>query len=816
MNKIIFLYFLFLTFLSQAQDVTVLDKETNSPLKNVAITNDFFNQTVYTNSQGKATTNPFKDNDILTFFLEEYIEFEVLKRDLPKHHYTIKLVKKTEKIDDVLIFSASKNAEHRKRLAEQIIVTSAKEIENAMPQTSADFLATIPSIKVQKTQFGGGSPVLRGMEANRVLLVVDGVRLNNAIYRKGHLQNAITVSPSSLEKTEVVYGPSSVLYGSDALGGVIHYYTKKPKTTLEPTLKTMLHSTFSTVNKATTSTIGVAYGTQKFATYTSFSHAKFGDLTIGKNRKNTFNNWGKVFQYSNNTNTYYNPNATINTQPNRLPNTGYSQLDFLQRVLIPLHHKADLNLNFQYSESTNINRFDKLNEKTNSNNLKFAEWYYGPQKRLLFSSQLHIKPEKKWITKGTITAAYQNVQESRIQRKFTSLDRSYRNESVDVFSLNGDFLVPLASKRILSYGFEVTHNDVQSISEGKTLDVLGNEILGFSNTFSVQSRYPDGGSTYTSASLYANYRQDIAEKQTLNTGIRFTDTYLKAKWVDNSFITLPATNISLNNSAVTATFGYIYKPTVNLQINANLASGFRSPNIDDVGKIREKNGNVTVPNIYLRPEYAYSAELGTLKYFNHKKFYIGFNMYYTLLNNYIIREAFVLNNNTTILYDGETANIVANVNKGQAYIVGSTLSFKGRFTKQWKTNGSITYTNGKTYDTKEPLSSIPPLFGNIGLTFVKKKFETSASMIFNAHKKASAYNISEGIDNLEETPLDNSNNYFGSPSWMTINYFANYKINSKIKLQFSVKNVFDIHYKEFASGISSPGRNFTFGAKIKI
>ena len=83
-------------------------------------------------------------------------------------------------------------------------------------------LSYIPGVKVQKTQFGGGSPVLRGMEANRILLVVDGVRMNNAIYRKGHLQNSITVSPSMLDKTEVLFGPSSVIYGSDALGGVIH------------------------------------------------------------------------------------------------------------------------------------------------------------------------------------------------------------------------------------------------------------------------------------------------------------------------------------------------------------------------------------------------------------------------------------------------------------------------------------------------------------------------------------------------------------------------------------------------------------------
>ena len=84
-------------------------------------------------------------------------------------------------------------------------------------------------LSIQKSQLGGGSPIIRGFEANRVLLVVDGVRMNNAIYRSGHLQNALTVDANALEIVEVVFGPSSTIYGSDALGGVVHFYTKKPE-----------------------------------------------------------------------------------------------------------------------------------------------------------------------------------------------------------------------------------------------------------------------------------------------------------------------------------------------------------------------------------------------------------------------------------------------------------------------------------------------------------------------------------------------------------------------------------------------------------
>ena len=107
-----------------------------------------------------------------------------------------------------------------------------------------------PSIRVQKSQGGGGSPVIRGFEANRVLLVLDGVRMNNGIFRSGHLQNAITVDPNSLERVEIIYGSSSVGYGSDALGGVVHYYTKTQKSTMPKNLQISFHRHLIVQDKA--------------------------------------------------------------------------------------------------------------------------------------------------------------------------------------------------------------------------------------------------------------------------------------------------------------------------------------------------------------------------------------------------------------------------------------------------------------------------------------------------------------------------------------------------------------------------------------
>src|SRR6478672_6963327 len=120
-------------------------------------------------------------------------------------------------LDEVIIYS-NKFAERKKNIVQKIEVVTARQIALQNTQNTGDLLISTGNVFVQKSQQGGSSPVIRGFEASRVLLVVDGIRMNNAIYRAGHLQNVITVDQNMLEQLEVLYGPASTLYGSDALG----------------------------------------------------------------------------------------------------------------------------------------------------------------------------------------------------------------------------------------------------------------------------------------------------------------------------------------------------------------------------------------------------------------------------------------------------------------------------------------------------------------------------------------------------------------------------------------------------------------------
>lgn len=815
MRTIGYLILFLMTVSSFAQEVKVVDQETGRPINNVTVFNETQTFSSFTNSKGIVDVSLTKEDDTLIFSHISYAVRNLKKSELKNRNFTVYLRRGSEQLDEVVL-SVFKGQAKTNRIAEQVAVISAREIQQLSPQTSADLLAAVPGIKVQKSQSGGGSPVIRGMESNRVLLVVDGVRMNNAIYRKGHLQNAITVSPNQLDRTEIVFGPSSVIYGSDALGGVIHYYTKTPRLSEVKEVNASFFNRFSSVNNEITTNASVEISTKKWGSFTSISYSDFGDLRMGKNRSHGFEDWGKVFEYSENTDDFFSATATVNSNPNLQRNTGYNQTDVLQKFFIPLSEKTDLKLNLQYSTSSDIPRFDRLDEQSGGT-LKFAEWYYGPQNRILVSPQFNVNLGKSWLDKGTFTLAYQNIQESRIQRRFGSLDRSYREENVDVFSINGDFSVPLTEnkKRSLTYGFEFSHNDVDSNSFGRTLNVSGNDILGFSGDVAVQSRYPDGGSSYMSSAAYVGYRQDLNAKSTLNTGVRFTRTNLEATWIDQTFIVLPETDIEVNNSAFTATVGYVYRANKNWQLNAVVSSGFRSPNIDDVGRVREKAGDVTVPNINVRPEFAYNAEVGIQKYFNDRKFRVGFNTYYTLLEHYIIRDSFEINGNSQVLFDGELGNAVANQNRGTAYIYGYTASYQGKLSDKISTSGFITYTKGKAYDTGEPLSSIPPLFGQFDLNYISNKMQLGANLRFNSKKDIEDFNFTEGIDNHELTPIvdatatEDIDIYYGSPSWVSVGVNSSYTFNENWKLQGMVNNLFDQHYREFASGISAPGRNFS-------
>ena len=800
------------------QEILVIDSLSKQGISNVFIYNKNQNSYASTDKEGKTNISIFLDNEKVFFHLLGYKKREIIKKDIEKSNFIIKL-KPEEKFLDEIILSVARSSSLKVKIAEKVSILTTKEIQLNSPKNGADLLELGSGVRVQKSQGGGGSPVIRGFEANRVLLVVDGIRLNNAIFRSGHLQNAVTIDPNYIERVEIIHGSSSVGYGSDALGGVVHYYTKSPEINSNKKIKNSFSNYFSLANFSNLNNFSNQYSSKKWGVLTSISFSNFNDIIIGEKRFHGFENWGLTpFFYQNNSNIYQ-ENPSDNSDPSIQKNTGYNQFDFFQKLIVLLSHNIKLNLNFQLSNSSNIPRYDKLNEYS-GNSLRYSEWYYGPQKRILFSPQINFYFDKKFLKKGTITSSFQSLNESRINRKAYNFTKSFQKENVKVIGLNGDFEGSLDSNNSFSYGFEIFYNKVQSVAFSNDLIINGNKIIGYENKKEIPTRYPSNGSSYNSYAGYLNWVWDINDLMTINYGVRFTSTKLKASWKETALINSLLSNYNINSKALTSSLGFTFRPTKKLNLNTIISSGFRNPNIDDIGKIRENNNALTVPNTSLKPEYAYNLDFGINNYFKNSN--LKFRTFCTLITRYIVRSTYNIFSDTTttdintILYDGNELKTIANTNLGNRFIYGGSFDGNFKISNSLDLNTNITVTKAILNKKYGPMPSISPIFGSTFIKYQKNKILLNVIFKFSGSKKPNTYSFG-GEDGLEETPIINSGGlitYNGSPNWKIFSLNANYKITQKVLLKLGAENIFDIHYKEFASGISSSGRNISLGLNV--
>ena len=821
LNRLIILLFFFST-LSFGQQITVKDENTNENLPDVVIFNENKSQSIITDLDGIVDLSLFSSDENIFFQLLGYSTLEILKIEI-LNGTTIYLQSESQNLEEVIL-SVARSESNVNQIAEKVSVIKSEDLFLSSPASGAELLELSPGVRVQKSQGGGGSPIIRGFEANRVLIVVDGVRMNNAIYRSGHLQNSITIDPNNIERAEVIFGSSSVGYGSDALGGVIHYYTKSPILKGSEKIKSSFTSNYTSANQGLSNNFITNYSSENWGSITSLSISKFGDIKMGENRDHGFDNWGLTPLYSENSRYSYYSQPSTNSNENIQKNTGYSQVDLFQKFLVKLGDTNLLNINIQFSESSDIDRFDQLSV-TKGNSLKFSEWYYGPQKRLLISPSLKIFPNRKFMKKGVITFGFQKINESRIKRKFNALNRSHQIEDLKVFSLNGDFDTSFNDDHSISYGVESTYNYNYSKAYDQIIEIQGDEITGLSKKFAIPTRYPSNGSSYTSFASYVNWSWNMSEFFTFNIGTRLTFTGLKASWNDIISVNPQLSEVNLNSEALTTTVSIKLRPSKRVQINTVLSSGFRNPNIDDIGKIRENNGLLVVPNTFLKPEYAYNLDLGVdFRSLNNRN-YISLRGFSTIISRHIGRDEYVVFSDittpdlSTVIYNGEEVTTISNKNLGNRFIHGFSIDGFSQINNNLKFDYGITYTEGDKNETYGPLPSISPLFGSIALSYSKRGVNLKAIYKFSEAKSPGEYSFG-GEDGLDETPFTiNSEgllSYLGTPKWSDLSIYGSKNISSNVTLRLGLTNVFDTHYRTFASGISAPGRSFQLGLNLKL
>ncbi len=843
---------------------TVISASDNEPLigANVALLRyphfmqDGGNTTEF---DGTVTITNVKEQDKLSI---SYLGFETLEIEVAAIRKMFgQIVKLSEGQlileNEIVITAPSKFEEKQNSVTASIQKITAKDMQYFNANTTAKALENA-EVFIQKSQAGGGSPVIRGFEANKVLIVVDGVRLNNAIYRNGHLQNVITVDNAMLNQAEVIYGPAAVVYGSDALGGVLYLETKDPylvpKDAEKDSISTNSYLRYSTANRETAVHLDFQKGRQKFGSITSITFTKFGDIRSGKKAPkwdgdSIPGHWlrDKFMAIINDDDIVVvndNPYLQSGTRYPQDSRKGYQQFDFLQKFKWRPKDQLTHTLNFQLSTSNDIQRYDRLTELKKEvvsgvtvEQPKFTEWYYGPQLRFFLSHKAKIVASKsKLFNDAIFVTALQNVNEDRHKRKRMNLLEGRNFEDVYIGSFNMDFKKNLDSleNHTIYYGSEITYNFVRSTADEVNINT--------GETFDTRmSRYGNNGNTMSTAAAYLNYRWDV-KRNTENydnstifrvlAGMRYTYSNVVSKYKETAIIPeLPYDKIQIKGGNVTGALGISLTPWEGFIFKSSFSTGYRTPNVDDFSKIREKDGFVSIPNPDLNAEYALNAELNigqTFRFGNaepgKKKpsaLTVSGTYFYTHLFDAIVRNKFQLpDGDTLLLFDGESAVVVANVNAAKADIKGYSINMDFNLKDQLFFKASYNdikgnYTSG-TIDDEEisedkPLSHIPPSYGQVSLGYQwrsKKKewksFRTDFVMRYNGIKPVEEYDSSSGnSDNMKQAIAD-----YGTPAWKTFNIYASWRFSRVVGLNFSIENIADLHYRPFASGISAPGRNF--------
>lgn len=793
-KHLLLLSFIFISSITFSQTLIIKDQTSGETIPFVSLSSENNKRYTTADASGKADLSVFKSTDKIYI---RSLGYKTIQSSISDLLPIDEVFMEASNFDlDEVVLSATKWRQNRRDIPAKIASVTPRDIAFQNPQTAADLLATAGGVFVQKSQQGGGSPMIRGFATNRLLYSVDGVRMNTAIFRAGNIQNVINLDPFVMENTEVIFGPGSVIYGSDAIGGVMSFNTLTPEFSSDekPLIQGKANFRYSSANKEKTGHADINVGFKNWSFLSSISHWDFDHLRQGSHGPNDYIKDYFVQRQDDKDVIIHQEDELL-----QIP-TAYSQSNLMQKIRFRPNEKWDFNYGFHYSETSPYGRYDRHLRKRNGT-AQYGQWDYGPQIWMMNNFHINYFDENSWFDDMSIRLAHQWFQESRINRTLNKTKQNRNDEEVHAYSANIDFIKALSSGHTLFYGLEYVFDDVSS--KGKITDILS----GVSSEGA--SRYPK--SSWQSMAVYITDQYKWNEKTTLSGGIRYNHIFLDSEF-DTTFYPFPFTEASLGHGSLTGSLGIVYRPESTWVFSTNLGTAFRAPNVDDIGKVFDSSpGEVVVPNPDLKPEYAYNADIGIAKVFG-EIIKMDLTAYYTHLKNSMLRRDFRLNGKDSIMYQGEMSRVQAIQNAAQANIYGIQAGIDIRLPYGFKLltdlnlqKGKEELENGKT----SPVRHAAPFYGISRLNFNSSKLMMELNVIYTGER--SFDNMPEGEKKkIELYALDKNGNVY-APAWYTLNFKSMYRLSSQLELSAGMENITDRRYRPFSSGISGPGRNFIMG-----
>lgn len=734
--------------------------------------------------------------------MKNYISFFVLLFSFFAFSQTAQdSISSSKELSEVII-SANRWKQNSKEVPQKVSVITTRNVAFHNPQTAADLLTLSGKVFMQKSQQGGGSPMIRGFATNRLVYAVDGVRMNTAIFRGGNIQNVISLDPFATESTEIVFGPGSVMYGSDAIGGVMSFQTVSPQfaTSKKTAVSGHAVSRFSTANNEKTGHFDVNVGWTKWVSVTSISSNEFGDLKMGSHGPDDYLRPFYV-QRQNGVDV-----VVTNEDPLVQKPTAYSQINVMQKLRYKPNEKWDFQYGLHFSETSSYSRYDRHIRYNSLGLPRYGAFNYGPQKWTMNNLNVTHQSNSKLFDEMVLRLAHQFFEESRISRNINSPNREIRTEKVNAYSINIDFSKAIALTHKAYYGVEYVLNDVNSTGINQNI-VAGTSQVG-------PSRYPQA--TWQSIGVFLNNQYLVTDKTSLQAGLRYNKYILKADF-DTTFYPFPFTEANIDNGSLTGSAGIVFRPTDKWLISSNIATAFRSPNVDDVGKVFDSEpGSVVIPNPNLEAEYAYNVDLNVAKMFG-KSVKVDVSTYYTLLDNALVRRDFTLNGASVIVYDGELSQVQAIQNAAKANVYGIQAGVEVKLPTGFRFSTDLNFQKGEEEldnGDKSPSRHAAPFFGISRVAYANSKVDLELNFQFS--DKVAFKDLAEEEKGKKEIYAHDRNGNPYSPSWYTLNLKSMYKLTENFTLTVGIENITDQRYRPYSSGIVAPGKNFVLSVRATL
>lgn len=786
-------------FAAKAQVATITDLDTGEPVL-ATLSSKTPKAFATTNARGQADISAFKDAAAIEIRSVGYQSEIFSYDDLVKNAFHIVLLPAGIELEGVVV-SATKWSQAASETPSKIISISPKEVALQNPQTAADLLGVSGKVFIQKSQQGGGSPMIRGFATNRLLYTIDGVRMNTAIFRGGNIQNVISLDPFAIENAEVLFGPGSLIYGSDAIGGVMSFQTLTPQFSANNSsiVTGKALARYASVNHEQTGHFDVNLGWKKWAMTTSLSSNQFDDLRMGGHGPDEYLRPFYVRRVDGV------DIVVTNEDPRVQRPSGYSQINLMHKIRLKPHENWDFQYGFHFSETSEYARYDRHIRYKNGRP-RYGEWSYGPQKWRMNNLTISHVGRGGLYDEATLRIAKQDFEESRIDRDINQPIRFIRIEAVTAYSANLDFIKSIGERNKLFYGAEWVLNQVASSG-------IDEDIVAQTKSRG-PARYPQAD--WVSYGVYATDQYKISKAWLLQAGMRYNHFRLQAQF-DTTFYPFPFTRADIGKGALTGSVGVVFRPVEQWVVSANAATAFRSPNVDDVGKVFDSEpGAVTVPNPDLQAEYAYNADLSLAHVF-HEQIKVDLTAYYTRLDNAMVRRNFTLNGQDSIVYGGVVSRVQAIQNAAKADVYGVQAGLEIKLPGGFRVASDFNYQVGKEElddASVSPSRHAAPWFG---LT----------KLIYDAHKlNLQWYAVYSGGVNFEDMPVEeagkpeiyaideNGNPY--SPGWYTLNFKVMYQVSANFAINAGLENITDQRYRPYSSGIVAPGRNFILSARCNF